>query len=199
MLILNKYERTCDKCPAETICWKPELLEDPIPIENIETFIDMHVDQMFSLILKQKFRQLLVFSGEKRVCKTFKVSDRKLKIVIRDIFQSISTHIAYTQDPVFSYFISTNKLPDMELQLVGVTETPPITTTFKYGNTKLENCLLLTIQGENMVFYKIDPKNWNWVPEIVKKTIEISASGAAREAQKRQEEEEEVFFLEMRK
>ncbi len=192
IMVLEAYSRECEKCPLESVCWRPKLLEGPISVGDIQLAIDMLTSQLFCLAIKQKVRSLLVFSTEKICYKIFRIPERRMKNILLEELKKLNPSLEVEPDPVFKAFLE-HGVRYAEHQIVNVTQDAPTFKPLRFGDVVLADPQFVCVHKEGIDFYRLDLSQWQWIPELEKKGDSNSDSRIARDALKKIEEDKEVL------
>ncbi len=192
MLLFKPYVRTCQECPIEVICGKLEMMEEPIPLTNVETLIDTAIVQFFCVAVKQPVREYLIFKSIKVRYKFFNIPSRGMKDVIVKRLRQILPALPHHDDEIFSTFLH-GYCGAIEHEIVSLSFSPsPVKRPYS-GEPFYLNPFLVCITMSKLLFYRMTLSKWRWIPPLPKIDYTDAAIIVQSDRQKKQEEEKEVI------
>ena len=174
------------RCPVESICWTPKILEEPIPLENVRFIIETNMNQLFGLEVEQTVKSFLIFKTQKIQHKFFRMNDSQSKSEILNILREYNTKFVYKIDPIADSFIRSRPSLLNHTQIVGVRN---------FGESVVRKPTLLCVDSTNVVIHQLSLSEWEWIPELEQDQKNTLLSTEEREKLKSMYEIKEVFAL----
>lgn len=192
LYFFKQYAKYCKVCPTESICWRPELLEDPIPLSQIEEVIDMKARQLLCLTISQKTREFLIFTRMTSRHKIILFSEYNMKRNWVDKLKVMSKSWVLKKDEIFETFLYNKGNRFIEADIIGVHFGSPSHPTAFYRGPIFENPILFCLTEKDMWFYKLNLRAWKWIKKSESKERQGESSSAPHDSEKKEEENVEV-------
>eukprot|EP00826_Nyctotherus_ovalis_P044130 TRINITY_DN4742_c0_g1_i4.p1 TRINITY_DN4742_c0_g1~~TRINITY_DN4742_c0_g1_i4.p1 ORF type:complete len:282 (+),score=75.86 TRINITY_DN4742_c0_g1_i4:492-1337(+) len=184
MYFFEEYKKTCTKCPVETACWTPKLLEEPIPLENVKLIIEPNMNQLFGLEVEQTVREYFLFKNVKMQHKLFYMKNYQSKEKILSILRESNEKLDKSNDPIAEHFIKARSLTLTHTQVVGMKS---------FGEKEVRSPVLMCVDQNAIALYHISLADWEWIPELEQDQKNTLLSAQEREKLKALHEVKEVI------
>lgn len=173
ILIFEEYKKTCKKCPVESVCWEPKLLEDPVPLNNLLQMILFDFGQLIALEMNQTVTQFFFFKSDVIKQKLFHFQNANAKANLLLVFSELlNENLTIKNDPISDlYYHILNNTP----------ENSQIIKLKKNQGDKIISTVFFCCNVFEMFLYELKLDQWEYIPDLEQISKNNLLSGEDRE------------------